>query len=153
MTHPDPKAELLITLEAWETALDTPVVSGELQAWMEQVQSAWQDVASKVEQHAGELHPRQLKQIADQDPELIPQVEKLKAEDEEIQKDRESLERRLSTLAEHAPDFEPNEEKIKQHVEALAKHGISFVNRVRKQEVALDTWFMEAFQRDRGVAD
>jgi len=35
----------------------------------------------------------------------------------------------------------------------LVDDGIEFITRMRKQEAAVQAWFVEAFTRDRGVAD
>ena len=148
-----PERELRGALEAFETSLATPVVSGELAVWTESVRKAWNELSTQVHYHAGHLHPRQYQQIAGEDPEMHACVEKLKAEDEKIEQDREALTRLTTRIAEHAPKFERDEEKIRSHTQHLIDTGIPFVARVRKQEIAIQTWFMEAFNRDRGVAD
>jgi hypothetical protein len=55
-------------------------------------------------------------------------------------------------FAEHAPKFEPDEEKVSGHVKSLVDAGVELVTNVRKQEAAVQTWFVKAFTRDRGVA-
>jgi hypothetical protein len=152
-TRTDPECELRVALERLETALATPIVGGELVAWIKDVQKAWHEASAQIHYHTKHVHARQFSQISNEDPELIPQTEKLRAVDAEIETDREELNRLLQRLAEHAPKFEPDEEKIREHVDGLADAGTAFINRVRKQEVAMRTWFVEAFNRDRGVAD
>ena len=152
-TQTHPEHELKTALERFETCLETPVVAGELIAWFDEAQTAWADAAAQIHQHATEIHSRQYKQIAKEDPELLPLVEKLRAEDEAIDEDRDEFDRVLRRCAEQAPKFEPDEERIAGHTKALVDEGIALVNRVRKQEVAVQTWFVEAFTRDRGVAD
>ncbi len=55
-------------------------------------------------------------------------------------------------FAEHAPKFEPHEEKVSGHVKSLVDAGVELVTNVRKQEAAVQTWFVKAFTRDRDVA-
>jgi hypothetical protein len=141
------------SLERFEHCLVTPVMAGELAFWVNEAQAAWVDVVAEVRKHVNELHPRQYKQISKEDPELLPRTEKLQAEDFAIEEDGEEFERLIHRFVEHAPKFEPDEEKIAKHLKTLVDDGIEFITRVRKQEAAVQTWFMEAFTRDRGVAD
>jgi hypothetical protein len=141
------------SLDSFETCLVTPVISGELVSWTEELRGPWAGLVAQVREHVRELHPRQYKQISKEDPELLPRTEKLAAEDFAIEEDAEEFERMLHRFTEHAPKFEPDEEKIAKHLKALVDDGIEFVTRVRKQEAAVQTWFVEAFTRDRGVAD
>lgn len=145
--------DLKSSLECFENCLITPVMSGELISWVDETRSAWTEAFAQVRQHVSELHPRQYKQISQEDPELLPKTEKLQAEDALIEDDAEEFERLLHRFAEHAPKFEPDEEKIATHMKSLIDDGIEFITRVRKQEAAVQTWFVEAFTRDRGVAD
>jgi hypothetical protein len=153
MTHTEPAQKLKAALDRFETCLDTPVMAGELIGWVDALQAAWSDFTIHVRQHLVELHPRLYQQIANQDPELLPRTEKLRAEDAEIAQERDTYDRLLHHFAEHAPKFEPDEEKIASQATSLVDKGIALVNRVRKQEVAVQTWFVEAFTRDCGVAD
>ena len=150
-THTD--QDLKSSLERFENCLITPVMSGELISWVDETKTAWTEAFAQVRQHVSEFHPRQYKQISKEDPELLPKTEKLQAEDALIEDDAEEFERLLHRFAEHAPKFEPDEEKIATHMKSLIDDGIEFITRVRKQEAAVQTWFVEAFTRDRGVAD
>jgi hypothetical protein len=141
------------SLDSFETCLVTPVIAGELVSWTEELRGPWAGLVAQVREHVRDFHPRQYKQIAKEDPELLPRTEKLAAEDFAIEEDAEEFERMLHRFAEHAPKFEPDEEKYAKHLKALVDDGIEFVTRVRKQEAAVQTWFVEAFTRDRGVAD
>jgi len=153
ITHTEPELELQASLARFETCLETPVVAGELIGWTDALQGAWSGLSAQVRQHLTELHPRLYQQISNQDPELLPRTEKLQAEDTGIAQDRAVFDRLLQHFVEHTPRFEPDEEKIANHTRSLVSKGIALVNRVRKQEVAVQTWFVEAFTRDRGVAD
>jgi hypothetical protein len=152
-THTDAEHDLKPALDQLETCLLSPVVSGELISWSDELQAAWTDAVERVRSHVREFHPRQYKQISKEDPELLPKVEKLQAADEELEEDCDEFDRVLRRFAEHAPKFEPDEEKIAGHVNSLVDAGVELLTSVRKQEAAVQTWFVEAFTRDRGVAD
>jgi chromosome segregation ATPase len=151
LSTPDDHRALRDALEAFETRLATPVVSGELKTWAAAVSQAWATLAVEVKNRL-EHHQEQLATIANQDPELLPRVEQLKGEDESIRRDIETLSTTIERLTPRAEKVEPHEGRLGAEVEAASAQGIAFVNRIRKQEVALRTWFQEAFNRDRGVA-
>jgi hypothetical protein len=77
----------------------------------------------------------------------------MKSEDEAIASTWAGLNSIIDWLTEHASDFEPDEAKLKQHIALLTKEGNELIQRVKKQHLAVVTWFHEAFNRDRGVAD
>src|SRR5688572_9124599 len=79
---PDPQHDLKTALSDFEVNLVRPIVSGELTAWLEDVKRSWEDASVQVHYHLKHLHPRQYDEIAKQDPELLPRLELLKAEDE-----------------------------------------------------------------------
>jgi hypothetical protein len=49
--------------------------------------------------------------------------------------------------------MEPDEAKAQPHIQKLVDTSVALVTRVRKQDVALQTWFAEAFNRERGGGD
>jgi hypothetical protein len=147
------ESELRTALAAFETSLSTPIVSGELAAWMSEVQESWEEASAQIQNNVSHLHPRQFEEIAEQDQELLPQIEQLKAEDEAIQLEHERISQMIARDAQHVPKLEPDEGKAQKHVQNLIDEGIAFVTRVRKQEVAVETWLVEAFNRDRGAGD
>lgn len=149
----DPLNELKTALANFETTLVTPIVSGELAGWTEGVEKAWTEASAQIHYHVEHLHPRQYDEIANQDPELLPRIELLKAEDEAIEQQREQMATTIKRVAEHAPKLEPDEEKAQKHTKTLIDDGTSFLARVRKQEVAVQTWYVEAFNRDGGAVD
>jgi hypothetical protein len=91
--------------------------------------------------------------MAEEDQELLPQIERLKAEDEAIEHEREHIGNMVERDAQHVPKLEPDEAKAQKHVQNLIDEGLAFITRTRKQEVAVGTWLVEAFNRDRGTAD
>ena len=140
-------------LTAFETSVTSPVISGELSDWMEKVKKSWSQASSQITRHVRQLHPQQYHEISEADAALFHQVELLSAEDEAIAQDLEKLGQTVSRMAEHLPKLEPDEAKAQPHIQKLAEEGIALVTRVRKQEVAVQTWFAEAFNRERGGGD
>ena len=145
--------DLKIALTNFETSLVTPIVSGELATWIEAVQNGWSEASAQIHYHIKHLHPRQYDEISKQDPELLPRIELLKAEDEAIEQQREQFSSVVSRVSQHAPKLEPDEEKAQKYTKTLADDGTAFLGRVRKQEVAVQTWYVEAFNRDGGAVD
>jgi hypothetical protein len=153
MHQSNTESELKDAITAFETSLATPLVSGELAEWSESVRKCWGEASAQIHYHVKQLHPRQYDQIAKEDPELLPRVEQLQVEDQAIEQDREKLNQTVRRTTEHAPKLEPDEGKAEQHTKKLVEEGMSLVARVRKHEVAIQTWFVEAFNRDRGAVD
>jgi hypothetical protein len=120
---------------------------------MNEVQHAWHEASRHIEHNLSQLHPQQFDEIAQQDQELFPQIEQLKAEDEAIAADLTRISNMVARDAEHVPKLEPDEGKAQKHVQNLIDAGLAFIIRVRKQEVAVETWLVEAFNRDRGAGD
>jgi hypothetical protein len=155
-----PKAEsnhspdaLKTVLSTFETSLLTPTVSGELASWLEEVQKSWDQASTEIHFHVKHLHPRQFDEISKQDPELFPKIEQLQAEDEAIEQQRELLAQLIGRVGQHAPKLEPDEEKAEKYTKTIVDQGTAFITQVRKQEVAVQTWYVEAFNRDRGAVD
>jgi hypothetical protein len=145
--------DLKIALANFETSLVTPIVSGDMTAWIEEVQKVWAEASAQIHYHIKHLHPRQYDEIGNQDPELLPRIELLKAEDEAIEQQREQIASAVGRVAQHVPKLEPDEEKAQKHTKSLVDDGTGFLSRIRKQEVAVQTWYVEAFARDRGAVD
>ena len=145
--------ELKAVLNAFETGLLTPAVSGELQSWVEEVQRLWEKASAQVYSHIERIHPRQFEEISKQDPELLPRVEQLQAEDAAIEQQRQQLSHSIGQVLRQVPEIEPDEEKAQKHTRGIVDGGMAFLIRVRKQEVAVQTWYIEAFNRDGGAVD
>jgi hypothetical protein len=145
--------ELKTAVTRFETCLLTPIVSGELAAWTEDLDSSWGDASAQIHFLLKHHHPRQYEEIGNQDPELLPRIELLKAEDEAIEQQRELFTQSLNRVAQHAPKLEPDEEKAQKHTKSLIEDGVAFLARLRKQQIAVQTWYVEAFNRDRGAVD
>lgn len=151
--EPTAEDELKAALSALETSLATPIVSGELSTWLEGVEKSWRTASALICDGAQHGHVSQLEQIGTADPELLPRVEHLQAEDAAIERDRHVVDQEVSRAVAHVPKLEPDEAKARHHVKKLVDGGMALVTRVRKQEIAIQTWFVEAFNRDRGAVD
>ncbi len=145
--------ELKAALDAFERSLETPIISGELSPWLVDVQKTWSEAAAQTHFHTKHLHARQYEEIAKQDPELLPRLDLLKTEDTAIEQLRDQLNQTVIRVGQHAPSFEPDEEKSQKFTKSLIDDGLAFVTRVRKQSVAVQTWYIEAFNRDGGSVD
>ena len=153
-TKPDKSHDDLKTvLTTFETNLLTPSVSGELESWLEGVQKSWEEASTQIHFHVKHLHPRQYDEISKQDSELLPRIEQLQAEDEAIEQQREQLSQSIGRVGQHVPKMEPDEEKAQKYTKSIVDQGNAFLTQVRKQEVAVQTWYVEAFNRDGGAVD
>jgi hypothetical protein len=151
-SNPSPE-ELKTALTTFETSLLTPTVCGELVSWLEQVQKSWEEASTQIHFHVKHLHPRQYDEISKQDPELFPKIEQLQAEDEAIEQQRAQLSQSIGRVGQQAPKLEPDEEKAQKYTKSIIDQGTAFLTQVRKQEIAVQTWYVEAFNRDRGAVD
>ena len=140
-------------LAAFETSVETPIVSGELADWAEKVKSTWSAASNEVQRHVRELHPRQYEEISNQDAALFQQIELLTKEDDTIEQERQKLDRTVARVTGHVAKLGPDEAKAEPHIKGLVDEALTFVGRIRKQEVAVQTWFAEAFNRERGGGD
>jgi hypothetical protein len=140
-------------IDELERCLVTPILSGELAAWVGEAQEAWREAAGQVHFQLKHLHPNQYEEIAKQDPALFPRIDLLKLEDAAIDEQRDQINQSVVHLAQHIPKLEPDEEKAQKLTISLVDDGLAFVARVRKQVVAVQTWYIEAFNRDGGAVD
>src|SRR4051794_22647580 len=145
--------DLMAVLTKFETSLLTPTISGELPSWLEEVQKSWEEASTQIHFHVKHLHPRQYDEISKQDPELFPKIEQLQAEDEAIEQQRAQLSQSIGRVGQQAPKLEPDEEKAQKYTKSIIDQGTAFLTQVRKQEIAVQTWYVEAFNRDRGAVD
>jgi hypothetical protein len=153
MNQTNSDTELRVSLASFETSVATPIVSGELPDWADKIQKAWSEASAQVHYHVKHLHPRQYQEISNEDPALFQQIELLKAEDEAIEQEREKLNQSVTRVATHVPKLEPDEAKANNHVQNLVDEAMTFIMRARKQQVAVQTWYVEAFNRERGGGD
>jgi hypothetical protein len=140
-------------IEKFETCLITPVVSGELEAWTTAVQQAYGELVPVLQSRLASKEKDQLNQISEQDSELLPRVEQLRQQRDELLTEAIRLGDLINRVDVKSERVEPNEGLANKDVSETVSRGLAFVLQCRSHEVALDTWFNEAFNRDRGVAD
>jgi hypothetical protein len=150
--HISPEADLKTVVDAFETSLVRPIVSGEMTPWLDEVNQAWTKAGAQIHYHAKHLHPRQYDAIAKQDAELLPRVDLLRTEDAALEEQRERINQSVIRVTQHVPKLDPDEEKAQKFIKSLIDDGMAFITRVRKQSVAVQTWYSEAFNRDSGAA-
>jgi len=148
-----PESQLKAAIDTFEASLVRPIVSGELRAWLDELRTSWKEAAAQVHFHAKHLHPRQYEAIAKQAPELLPRIELLRSEDHAIEEQRERFAHALERIAGHTPSVEPDEAKAVKLIESLVDDGTKLIFRIRRQSSAVQTWYLEAFNRDDGAVD
>lgn len=145
--------KFLTALAQFEKCLETPVVPGELPTWLQSTRKTGDEVGQLLKYEINEKHDPMLREMFREDPELARRVEELKAKDKDLLSQWDGLHHDLDRLYEMAEQAEPHEEKLDEHIERFTTEALKFVIDARKQDNALTTWYMEAFTRDRGIAD
>jgi hypothetical protein len=145
-----PLEEVLIQLE---TALDTPMVGGELPDWCKAAVTWCKDLVTELDRTIRKNHAPRFEQIFAEDPELARRVEQMKKVDTELANQASDLQQQLSGLCSAAAALEPDEARVAERVEQTVQFGLQLITAIRRQEVTLTTWHAEALNRDRGVVD
>jgi hypothetical protein len=146
-------AELNDALTQAETALLTPVVSGELETWATALQETTQLVSERVPTYLKHvLHP-EYAEIAKTDPELLSRVEQLIAEDQSLLVDQDSFRTEVNDFAKRASHIKKDEAQVASERSKLEQKGLALILRIKRQRAAADTWLAEANYRDRGPVD
>ena len=153
MLSPKPNAALFEALAEFEKSLETPVVPGELTSWVDQARDALSRVHRELDEHAAANHTEIFDDIVRQDPSLYDRVDQMREEDRQLIVRLQEFEQRLAGLSQAAFEAEPDEGQLSDRIDAAVHHGLKFVIDARKLEHALTTWYLEAFERDRGLGD
>jgi hypothetical protein len=140
-------------LKQFSLCLEDPCIPGELEEWARAVWDALTAMEPILRNHVTVNHQDQFSRITEEDAEMFRHVTLLRQQDRNILQHFESLAELTRKLLERAPRIEPNEAQVDQAVSALITGGLAFVVQVERQEIAIRTWFQEAFLRERGVAD
>lgn len=153
MSTPVKDGDFRTAVESLETCLMTPRVPGELVGWVDAVQTALKNVGKALTPQIECEHHALFEQITSEDPELHTRIDSIKAGDEQSQSELNTLQDRVTALQKGVPQVEPDEARLETELRSFIESGLSFVLHLRKQEVAIDTWFKEAFNRVRGIGD
>ena len=103
--------------------------------------------------HLSGNHGPQLKSITREDKEMFANVEAVAAGDEKSVAMLDKLLEWSARLATATERVGPDEGRLEVEYTAFIEQGLDFVIHVRKQELALTTWLLEAFNRERGPGD
>jgi len=169
------------TLAAFEQRVSMPLVPGELESWLDEVSAAWQALWPQLQVQTQYIHAKEFTQIAEEDPELSSRVREMREEDSAIMAQSDEVADQLKYIENRLeqgttePDLDENklqpgtteakpnvsdfhdegamETDLKQDVDQLVTASLVLVSRIRKQEVTVRTWLVEAYTRDKGVMD
>jgi hypothetical protein len=144
---------LLSSLTVLEGALMTPVVSGELDAWVAAVQRAANEAAQVLCHHLDTVHRDQFHVIAREGDHLLKRVQDLREEDACIRDNIERFLNRIGNLDTRAERVGSDEARVRLHLQELIDQGLALILQIRKQETCLQTWLSEAMNRDTGFGD
>lgn len=136
-----------------ETELLTPVVPGELEGWFDRVSKGAEMVSAALWQHTETLFNSDYPEIAEQDSELMGQVEQLIRDDTACLNQLAELLDELTRLRQFAPKCEPNEAMMRNSLEAFIQKSLNWVILAKRQQKARETWFAESLYRERGGGD
>ena len=136
-----------------ETALLTPLVSGELESWVQDVRAAGVELGPALREFLETVLHAQYVQIAKTDEELLSRVEQMIEEDKNLLGEYDGFLVEVETLAARVPSVEKDELKVTDRRAHLETRGNALILRIRKQRAVASTWLSEAFYRDRGPVD
>jgi uncharacterized protein (DUF3084 family) len=146
-------AELNQALTKLETALLTPVVSGELESWVRGAEEATLELSQRLPTYLKSvLHP-QYAEIAKSDTELLTRVQQLIAEDQNLILQQDTFRARMSDFAKRASQIKKDEAQVTTERTKLEQEGLALILGIKRQRAAADTWLAEANYRDRGPVD
>lgn len=140
-------------LERFEASVETPLVPGELERWVAAVVQAWENLLPMIVRLTESDHPEVYAEIQREDRGLYHRVAEMRREDEKLRNAAEKLDHRIPRLTAAISEAEPDEARIAPFVDAFVADATAFVIRLRRQRLAVRTWLMEAFSRDRGTVD
>ena len=153
MTTSAPQQTLQDTMTRLESALLAPVVSGEMPSWIREIEEA---AATFAVDWTRQLHTSQhvqYREIAQNDPELLPEVEKMIAADDELLQSFAKFHEQLHGFRQEADKAGWQETKLAGRRKQLEETGTKLILQIKKQQAAAGTWLTEALYRDRGVMD
>lgn len=146
-------AELNDSLDRLETALLSPVVSGELESWANTAKEATAGLVERLPAYVNNvLHP-EYAEIATSDPELLTKVEKLISEDQNVVLELDAFGKHMGEFARRASQIKKDEAQVAADRTTLEQEGLGLILRIKRQRAAADTWLAEANYRDRGPVD
>ncbi len=142
-------------LQAWERDLETPIVPGEFPSWIQNLRTSGERVGHELQSTLPTAHEQTFGEIGGQDPDLLSRVQALREEDHDILVTFTSVQRKVQELATTAEvrSTLTNSPEVRERIHQIVQAGLDLVIRIRTQEISLETWKLEAYQRDRGFGD
>ena len=147
------ESDFAAALERFEQCLEGPVIPGEMPSWLRAARDSCREASAWFKTNVKETHEELLREISRQDMELAPRVDALSVVHRDLRRQWVRIQKQLERLCEQADRTEPHEAPLNLDIERLRDQTLKHVIEVRKHEAALTTWYLEAFNRDRGVAD
>ncbi|MEX0726455.1 MAG: hypothetical protein WEB58_09910 [Planctomycetaceae bacterium] len=138
-------------LDAFEQCTETPFVPGELEQWLSAVREAFDGLVPMVKE-SQRIHEEEFVEIVEEDPELHVHVELMREEERAIAKELDELTKWFNEFPKRRIDG-GDETEYKLDLDRFVSAALEMLVRIRKQEVTVRTWLMEAFMRDRGTVD
>ncbi len=140
-------------LNRLEDCLVTPVMPGELSSWLGTLAEAAETTGALLWRQIEGPNQQEYAQIEALDPNLCPHVEMLKKGDQDSYQRLEAFMDQIARVRRRAEMFSANEILFQTPVNSLLDEGLSWVIHAKRQEKARESWYLEAFIRDRGEGD
>lgn len=153
MTSVGSEQALEATLARLETALLSPVISGELKAWLNNVRQAAATFAMDWTRYLHTTLHVQYAETMQSDPELSANVEKLIRADSELLVELAQFHEALQRIERQAAEIQWQEAKLEPERRRLEETGLGLILSIKRQRAAAETWLVESLYRDRGVKD
>jgi hypothetical protein len=136
-----------------ETALLTPVVSGELASWTGEVEQFTTEVDSSLRTYIDQVLHNEYQEIAKSNAEMLERVQQMHQEEHAMLEELAQFHKDLDHLAQRAELDRRDEVKMAEHHSRVVKRGNQLVLDIKRQCVEAATWLSEAVYRDRGRGD
>ncbi len=150
---PHSQQELHDRLEAFEQAVETPFVPGEMEGWIQSVEDAWGDLQPALTNALDRVHPQMFESIRQDDLGLSARVDDMVETDVELRELNSQIKQLTDHLQEAIQNVEPDEGRVKLALDHFVDRAIDFIVKLRKQNRAIAVWSMESVNRDRGTVD
>jgi hypothetical protein len=144
--------ELDEKIGAFEKALQTTRVPGELSDWIYAVGRGLSELKEEYKRQASNDHRTAFRKILNEDVVMQPTIAKLREADEQIMQKIMEVENLVASVAVQLNASNDQREDL-ERTGKVFEMGQQILFSVRKQEQDLTTWYIEAFQRDNGVGD
>lgn len=136
-----------------ETALLTPVISGELASWVRTAQQSAEMLGKNLQAYAAEVLHKEYTEIAKSDSELLERVQSMYKDEKALYEEFDHFQKDLDNLAQRAELDHRDEVKMAEHHTRVETRGTELILNIKRLQVAAGTWLSESVYRDRGPVD